>query len=419
MKFKFRGLKEDYTAAGTLRWRVRMDGNPNKLTPIPMGPGEPGFHEHYAAARAGEKLQTVKPAKVKTGTLDAMCDEFLAWMEEQVAAGNLSKLTLSSRRTGLTQACDVKDPDGDRMGSLNADLPRAAFIHIRDSFGGRTGAAATCLKALRAAYTWGQDRNYPADSPVFAVKSGHKPKGGATPWKARDIEKFMTTHVPGTMARLWFVMTYATYSRIGDAPTLGPDNEVIHDGVLHIEWQPSKKGSAFVSVPAADYLAEELERHTRSDTYLVTEYGTPFASSGSLDNRVRKWIIQAGLCAPVLDAKGKPELDSDGKPKIRATHSQHGVRKGVAELMAERGASEYEIMSSFGWTETKTAAIYTNNFKRRGLAASAAKRMSAPGDGPRPESRGPHLDQNTSKIRGGKDKWQPVGACRYLAKTSA
>lgn len=88
----------------------------------------------------------------------------------------------------------MKDPDGDRIGSLNADLPREAFIHIRDGFGGRTGAAETCLKALRAAYKWGQDRGYPANSPVFAVKSTHRSKGGAEPWTAADIEKFLAKH---------------------------------------------------------------------------------------------------------------------------------------------------------------------------------------------------------------------------------
>ena len=49
----FPGLKEDYTAAGTRRWRVRVEGDRNKLIPIPMGPEEPGFHEHYKAARRG------------------------------------------------------------------------------------------------------------------------------------------------------------------------------------------------------------------------------------------------------------------------------------------------------------------------------------------------------------------------------
>jgi integrase len=305
--------------------------------------------------------------KAKRGTLDAMCDEFLKWMEGQVEAGNLSQLTLNSRRTGLSQACETKDPQGDRIGSLDADLPREAFVYIRDKFGGRTGAAATCLKALRAAYKWGKDRGYPANSPVFGVESGHKPKGGATSWSAEDVEKFLKAHGPGAMARLWFCLAYATHGRIGDAPFLGPGNEAIHDGDRYLEWQPRKSGSAFVSIPLDDMLAEELKNHEARDTYLVTEYGRPFASSGSLDNRVRKWIVAAGL------------VGENGK----ANRSQHGIRKGVAELMAANGATEYELMSAFGWTEAKTASVYTKNFQRRGAARSAHRRASGAQGGPR------------------------------------
>ena len=361
MKYKFAGLKRDYTAAGSVRWRVRQEGNRNKLTTIPVGPGEPSFHEHYAAARHGEKLATVKPAKPKRGTLDELCERFLAAMEIDVEAGSLSPLTLSGRRTGLRQACDVKDPDGDRIGSLDADLPRQAFIHIRDSFGARTGAAETCLKALRAAYKWGQDRGFPENSPVFGVKSTHRSKGGATPWTAKDVEKFLTTFGPGTMARLWFCLAYSTHSRISDAPTMGPANERKHEGVLHIEWQPQKKGSAFVSLPMDEILKNELRNHDARDTYLATEHGRPFKSSGSLDNRVRKWVVEAGL------------VGEGGK----ANRSQHGIRKGVAELMAERGATEYEIMSAFGWTEPKTASVYTKKFKRREAASAAKNRIAS------------------------------------------
>lgn len=362
MKHHFPGLKKDHTAAGTLRWRVRQEGSVNKLIKIPMGPGEPGFHEHYAAARRGEKLVTVKPVKPKRGTLDELCDRYIEAMKVQVAAGNLSALTLSGRTTGLRHACEVKDLDGDRMGSLDADLPRPAFLHIWDSFGTRTGAAETCLKALRAAYKWGQDRGFPANSAVFSVKSKHRGKGGAVPWEAEDVAKFLTCHGPGTKARLWFCLAYATHSRISDVRVLGPKHEVMHDNRLCIEWQPKKKGSAFVSLPLDEMLLIELQNHTVGETYLQTEKGMPFASTNSLDKQIRRWIVQAGLAV-------------NDKP----TRSQHGIRKGVAKLMAESGATEYEIMSAFGWTEPKTAAVYTKDFRRRTAANSAKARIAADG----------------------------------------
>ena len=65
------------------------------------------FHEHYAAARAGRHLEIVKPDRPQAGSLDNLCNRFLAWVETEVEAGNLSKDTLSSRERGLRQACDT------------------------------------------------------------------------------------------------------------------------------------------------------------------------------------------------------------------------------------------------------------------------------------------------------------------------
>jgi len=260
MKYRFPGLLEDKTATGTIRWRVRAEGTDKKI-PIPGGPGTPGFDDHYAAARRGEKLETVKPMKAKTGTLDELCQKFEAWMVEQVDQDKMSKLTLGGRRTGMGQACDTLGPDGGRIGSLDADLPEEAFVLIQDGFGGRTAAADTCIKALRAAYKWGSKRGYPKNSAVFSVEKIHTDGGGAVPWTAGDVKMFLSKYGPGTMGRLWFCLAYATHSRIGDAPTMGPGNEAHHDGIRFIEWQPSKKGSAFVSIPMEEMLSEIGRAH--------------------------------------------------------------------------------------------------------------------------------------------------------------
>ena len=150
------GLCPEKTPAGNKRWRVRVDGNKNKKVSLPFGPEHKDFAMHYLAGREGRKLEVQPQARSMRGTLDEMCDRFVPWMEEQVKAGNLSSKTVSSRRRGLSQACDCLTTKGIRIGSVKADLPREAFVVIRDSFGSRTGAADTCLKALRAVYRWGE-----------------------------------------------------------------------------------------------------------------------------------------------------------------------------------------------------------------------------------------------------------------------
>ncbi len=377
-----------------------------------MGPGEPGFHEHYHAARAGQKPIVERAEQSKKGTLDELCKKHLEWLERQVAAGTMSSKTHQSRRTGLKQACETLDPDGDRMGSLNCDLPEEAFVHIQDAFGIRTAAADTCIKALRAAYRWGAKRGFPKNSPVFEVERVHLEGGGAKPWRAQDVEKFLATHGPGTMARLWFCLAYDSHGRIGDMHLLGSKNLVQYDGERYLEWQPAKRGSAFVSIPLGEMLATELELHEDRDVFLATQHGKPFASPGALGNRVREWIIEAGLCVEAKDADGNLIYELKGKQKTvkrRATRSQHGIRKGIAELMAERGATEYELMAAFGWNEAKTASVYTKKFHRRGAATAASKRIAEMKSGPREPDCGPHSELKVNKIEKFEDKWQPVG----------
>ena len=119
-----------------------------------------------------------------------------------------------------------------------------------------------------------------------------------------------------------------------------------------------------------------------ASAFLLTDHGRPFASSGSLDNRVRKWVIQAGLFETVTDEKGYQNKE--------ATRSQHGIRKARAEEIAEQGGSVYEVMAYLSHNDPKTAAIYTKRVDRSKLAKQAADRLDAnqiPQVVPRPEKR--------------------------------
>ncbi len=410
----YEGLCEEKTPAGTPRWRVRVEGQKTKRITIPVGPDHEDFEDHYLSARAGLKLIVNEKPKPAKNTVDELCERFLAWMEVQVKAGNLKQPTVNSRITGLTQARECLSPNKKvRMGSMKASLPREAFAHIRDSFGVHTGAAHTCLKALRAAYRWGEDHGYPVDSPVHKVKSGHVEKGGAKPWSDADAEKFLAHHGPGTMARRWFLLAEATAGRIGDMHLLGPEHEMTRNERLYIRYQPSKKGSSEVQLPLPwNFMLEVADLPVDAPAYLLTAKGAPFASSGSLDNAVRKWIIAAGLCEPVLDDDGNPVLEKNGKPKVRATRSQHGIRKRRAEQIAEASGSVYEVMAHLSHSDPKTAAIYTKRVDRARLAERAALRAEAAAEAqrlPRSENRGTLDDATSSKLRENEEKWQPVG----------
>lgn len=64
-------------------------------------------------------------------------------------------------------------------------------------------------------------------------------------------------------------------------------------------------------------------------TYLLTAAGKPFSTAESLRNRVQKWCAAAGI---------------EGK-------SSHGIRKAAAELLAEAGCTQHQIMALMVGTE--------------------------------------------------------------------
>lgn len=194
------------------------------------------------------------------------------------------------------------------------------------------------------------------------------------------------------MARRWFLLAEATAGRIGDMHMLGPRHKMTRNERLYIKYQPSKKGSSEVQLPLPwSFMLEVADLPVGAPAYLLTEKGKPFASSGSLDNAVRKWIIAAGLCEPVLDDEDEPVLEKNGKPKLRATRSQHGIRKRRAEQIAEASGSVYEVMAHLSHSDPKTAAIYTKRVDRARLAERAALRAEEAQKSqsvPRPSERG-------------------------------
>jgi hypothetical protein len=235
-------------------------------------------------------------------------------------------------------------------------MPEAGFMHIQDSFGSRTGAADNCIKALRAAYHWGEKRGYPKESPVLTIDKVHEGKGGAVPWDVSEMQQFLKRHKPGSMARPWFFISINTLPRIGDVGKFSRKKNLVKSkGYTLFSFQPLKKGSAFVSVPVLQQLLDELKLHDNRETLLQTESGNPFASPESLRNKIQNWTAQAGL------------------PKGR---TQHGVRKGAAQFFAKAGATRYEIMCLMAHTQEKTSEVYTKDLEPAELSARAVAKMS-------------------------------------------
>lgn len=336
---------------GRLLHRVRVEGDKTRRVTIPVGPDHPDFWNHYYAAREGGRHDAPPPPKPAARTLRDMLDGYLDWLASQVAAGNKSPHTLSQRRSLFARICAMPGEAGElTMGDYDPDLPAAAMLHVQDCWGAVTSQADNGTKALRAAYDWGLSRGWCRHNPAAGIRNIHRNRGGATPWTRDDMHDFFRHHPEGTTARLWLILAAFTGARIDDQTNLGRRHETLRDGIRWIEWQPAKKGSAFVSIP----MFPQLFDATRATpivgpTYLLNDRGQPFKTGAVLGMRVQRWTAEAGL----------------------HRRSSHGLRKALAELLAESGANEHGIMSILAHTSPKTAAIYTKGAERSRLARQA------------------------------------------------
>jgi integrase len=284
-----------------------------------------------------------------------LVDGYLAYLQKRIDAGLNSPATLRQRRSLLLRFCAMTDDDGDAYGSLSMDIPPAALVKARDAWMDRPAEADNLMKAIRAMFVWAVDTGAAAVNPGKGVGRIHRSGGGAVPWTAADLRKFRDHHPVGTTAHAWLTLTMFVACRIGDSYQLGRRHEVDRAGQLWLCWQPQKKGSAFVEVPMLPPLIKALRAlKVEGAAYLLTSHGRPFASKDVLGNSVRTWC----------DAAGLPD------------RSSHGVRKAMAELLAEAGCSQHQIMAILSHTQAKTSEIYTMGAQRRILAADAMQAIA-------------------------------------------
>ena len=354
MRVDLPGLLIEAHRNGAPRIRVRVKGAKARRITLPVDQDHPDFLHHYNAAREGREYVPGK-ARVVERSLDWLCRIYLDYLERLVQAGQASRATLNQRRSVLSRFCDHKDDDGDRYGGAEMEVPTFAIIAVRDAWASTPGAADNLIKTVRAVYKFAMQRQMITHNPAAGIEAINISKGGAKPWTLDDLKRFRDRHPRGSMARLWLTLQAFTACRIGDALWLGRGNEVQRGGVTYLEWQPRKKGSAFVSIPMLPALHEATRTVTVvGPTYLLNDKGRPFASVEALRVRVQRWITEAGI----------------------EDRSSHGIRKALGDFLAEGGATQHQIMAVMAHTQAKTSEIYTKGVDRRHLASSAMQTLA-------------------------------------------
>lgn len=347
----FPGWFSEILPSGNTRHIVRVKGQKARKITVPVGPEHPDFLEHYRAARVGEKWEGA-PAVVQAPreSVDWLREKYLAHLARMVEGGNASPSTLKQRRSLLTRLSDELDDDGDRYGDLHLDLPTHALVRVRNNRAATPAEADNMIKAAKAMYRFAIEIGAAETNPAEGVAKIHKSKGGTKPWTAEDMRQFAETHRPGSMAFLWLTLAMFTGARIGDLCLLGREHEVTRNGIVRLEWQPGKKGSAPVSLPILPPLLRTIRAMPIiGPAYLLSERGKPFKNVETLRTRVRRWCDDAGL----------------------SERSSHGVRKGMATMLAEAGVNDQQIGAVLAHTQPSTTRIYTQKAQRGMLSEQA------------------------------------------------
>nr|WP_289852191.1 tyrosine-type recombinase/integrase [Rhizobium sp. SSA_523] len=331
---RYQYVQKQVTRHGKVVWYFRIgDG---KRARLPGEYGSPEFIKAWKALIAGQKVET-QPAGRHT----------LAWLVEKyqqsAAFKGLKASTQANRRNILAKACEK----GGKI--LTSQITRATIAAGRDRRAATPHAAINFMKVMGYLFEWAVDAGYMKDNPARGVKRPKVKSEGFAPWTEDDVIAFYKKHGAGTQARLALELLLFTGLRRSDVWKIGPQH--IRNDVIELK---AEKNEAPLFIPLHPVLRESLSRvNTGHLAFLVTPvHGRPFKSKESFGNWFGKMCEEAGVSG-------------------RA----HGIRKTVAQQLAEAGGSNAELKALFGWSSDAMATLYTRGADKRKLAEAAAGKL--------------------------------------------
>jgi integrase len=353
MGMKIKYISQDVDRHGNVRVYFRKSGKKVRLrAPV----GTPEFFEEYRQALVGEhpsQRSLVQNTKANPGTLRELVEGYY----QCSAYRNLADRTRHVRRQILDRFCAYRNAGDQPYAALEA----RHLMHWRDTLTDRPEAANGTIKALRQVFNYAIEYELHDRNPAALVKNLPSKGDGHIAWTEEDVENFEAVHPIGSMARLALALALFTGQRKGDLIRLGRQHIKVHNGREGLEFtqQKNKKRKPVkLWVPIAPELREIIDASPTGDlAFIQTSFGHPF-SEGGFGNRFRKWCNDAGL---------------EGL-------SVHGLRKTAANVLAEVGCTDREIMSITGHTTSKEVSRYTRQAKQKVRAANAMAKYQTNAD---------------------------------------
>jgi integrase len=332
---------------GKARYYLRRAGF--KSVALPGIPWSAQFMQAYESAMAGQPAP-IGSARVLPGSMHAL-------MISYYSSPDYLRMQPSSkqvRKNILERFCRETDANGLSHGDKRAALlQRDHIVRFMAARTDKPESANGLRKALRAVMRHAIDIKMRSDDPTQGIrKIAPKSKRGFHSWDEQEIVQFQNRFPIGSKPRLALELGLWTGQARQDVVAMGPQH--IREGCL--SWVRAKTAH---STGIEIFIDETTEIRQIIDatpsghlTFLVTEFGKPFAPAG-FGNWFRRQCNAAGL----------PHC------------SFHGLRKAAARRMAESGCTPHEIAAITGHATLKEVARYTEAANRKRLAKAAMQKV--------------------------------------------
>ena len=329
-------LCKDKDRHSVKRYRLRMPGR--KTITITGEFGSPEFAANYRAAVEGEALVMPTGGTTKHGTFDALARSYL----RSAAFAGLSPATQRARRHLVEQFID-------RFGTLPvAKMERTHVKQIMDGYASTPGTARNVLTMIRVLVALAIDDGIRNDDPTVGIKRPKLSKDGWHAWTEAEVEQYEAKHPIGSPARLAFSLALNTGQRSADLIRMGKQH--VRDGRISVRQQ--KTGTPLWIRLHPDLVAIIEATPTDHLTFIVSQWGKPYANANSFGHRIRLWAKEAGLAGCPL----------------------HGLRKVCLRRLAEAGCSASEIMAISGHKSLAEVERYVKSASQTIMADRAIKR---------------------------------------------
>lgn len=328
-KPRYPHLLREKTSRGRMVWYFRIGKGPRIR--LPDAYGSPEFIAAYNAAIAGEPPPAAR-GRAGKGSLEWLIERY----RESSAWAGLSTATRYQR--GLIFARIVEKAGKERYADVTSKVIRAG----REARQATPFMANNYLRAVKGLFAWALEAQHIDQNPAAEVTELAVKTKGHEPWTIGDVRAYRARWPLGTRERVWLDVLLFTGFRLGDACAIGKQH--VRDGWISMR---AEKTGELLEIPVLPPLAATLDSGPTGDlAWISNAYGRPFVKE-SFGNAFREACKAAGIT---------------GK-------SAHGLRKALAGMAAELGASEELMQAWFGWQSNRMSQIYTRGAKKKAMAA--------------------------------------------------